>query len=78
MDGQHAGLADPHRIERISQPRENRVVGLDPCGMQRLTVSKLPLCFKLVAADFCAQPVDDAACLHANIALDKSAVSEHW
>ena len=77
MDGQYAGLADPHRIERVSQPRENRVVGLDSCGMERIPVSKLPLCFILVDAEFCAQPVDDAACLHASVALDMSAVPDH-
>ena len=54
MDGQYAGFADPHRIERVSQPRENRVVGLDSCGMERIPVSKLPLCFILVDAEFCA------------------------
>ena len=77
MDGQYAGFADPHRIERVSQPRENRVVGLDPRSMQRLAVSKLPLRFILVDAEFCAQPIDDAACLHASVALDMSAVSDH-
>ena len=55
MDGQYAGFADPHRIERVSQPRENRVVGLDSCGMERIPVSKLPLCFILVDAEFCAR-----------------------
>ena len=40
-------------------------------------MSKLPLCFILVDAEFCAQPVDDAACLHASVALDMSAVPDH-
>ena len=78
MNGQNAGFADLDRIERISQSRKDCVVGLDPLHMPCFAVTKLPICFILVDAKFCAQPVDDAACLHAGVAPDMSAVPDHW
>ncbi len=66
MDGQYAGLADPHRIGASASRAKPRCKEATRAVWAYPRV-QAPALFHIGRCRICAQPVDDAACLHASV-----------